>query len=217
MYSTFLEMIENIKNESKPTIKMRYLQDIPEFSKMLLSIYVFEWVDKVPVPKWNSMEVSDTDITIVIVDVIRNGMFDTKRYYKLPFKVQQVLYYISKGSDFGLNDKHIMSTCGVVSKMDVLRILNLTEVASKPKCPRCGIESEHLCEKCIELLKTSMDYRVTSFEVYGVSLEDFSTTILDWKIDVKNSKYTFTKIDSNETYQPKLPFEEYQNNLALLM
>ena len=218
-FKEFIEVIDNVKSEKKPTLKMRYLQDVCEDTKLALSVYYHNLIPKCPSPRWNSEQATDSDIMTAVIYIITNGGVDAKEYYKLPFVTQKVLFYMSQSSDFGLQNAHILSTSGVFTKPEVFTKLNLAPLTVGTKlCARCWDATEdYLCSKCIDILVNTLDFRLGNFTLYGVSRTNFNIKIRNWDITSDGGLYTFSMNEApNEQYEPKLPFEEYQDNLSIL-
>lgn len=230
-----LEVFESIKLESRGVLKMKVLNDaisskdkeLTHDLELLLSVF-YHGLLECPKPKWkNSSQPSEGQCVAVLTQLLAGTKIDTKEFHELPLKVQVVLYYSSICSDIGLNQSQLLSAITVIPKEAVYSILGHSEALIyeintfevTQKCPRCGAEREtpDICEECTQRIFEAIEHRTESFEVYGTSIKDFTLEFFDWKLEVKNGLYKFTKLkDSLSRYEPTLPFEEYQKTLQLI-
>jgi hypothetical protein len=230
-----LEVLEELRLEKRPVLKMKVLGDammdksISNDLRVLMSI-LYHGILVCPKPKWkNSSQAEEGQCKAVLLDMLMGDSIDTKDFHELPLKIQLVLYYSSISSDIGLNSSHLISKLEILSKYDVLAILGATEEAcnefpivdatSGYQCPKCGIQMEvdRVCKDCVDKLVEATEYNVDTFFVYGTNFKPFSMYIRDWRVDVINGLYKFTKLtESVERYEPVLPFEEYRKTLQLI-
>lgn len=222
-FDNFISIVESIHSESKPTIKLRYLTEANTLSTLMFSIYYHNLIYKCPMPIWND-KIATTDDTLTVVgDIIVNGLYDTKSYYALPFKTQKVIYYASKSSNLGLQASHILSGVNVWSIAELLTYLGIGSVNTvvEHECPRCSeaIPDGMICNTCIQKLLNTVQFRVGDFDLYGVAHKDFKVKLPVYDLVVTNGHYEFFYRDKAlvEPYQGSLPFEEYQNNIEVVL
>jgi hypothetical protein len=219
----YIELVENIQLESKPTLKMRYLNTANPFSVLALSIYYYGLINKCPSPKWNNTEALPSDVLTAVKTIITSEMYNAKSYYQLPFTVQKVLYYMSDSNALGLQTSHLHSVVNIIPKTDILLQLDITDLPTDNLCPRCeetlDLEDCVVCSNCLDSLWRATEYRVGDFILYGVSRRDFTVKLQAYEIQVEKGKYTFTytKTNADYPYQGSLPFVEYQDDVSVLM
>lgn len=223
-----LEVFHNMSVETRPMLKMSVISNsltdssINSDIELLLSIHHSGILD-IPKPKWkNASTPSDGQCLAVLKRILTDGSIDTREFHELPIKVQAVLYNSSKGNNLGLSTSHIASCINLQSISNIYDILGIVPdmVSSSDVCSKCGEDIEDtsvLCFTCYNEIKLATEYRTESFEVYGTNVKDFSVTIRDFKVDVSNGLFKFTKLnESIERYEPCLPFEEYRQTLQLI-
>lgn len=222
-----LDVFHKMDVETRPMLKMSVISNsmvdktINEDLELLLSIYTHKILD-CPKPKWkNASTSSDGQCLAVLKRILTDGHIDTKEFHELPIKVQAVLYNCSKANNIGLNISHITSCVNIQTLQDIYNKLEVnTKVnTSYSNCSRCGDELEDapICQQCYYDIELATEYRSASFEVYGTSVKDFSINIRDFRVDVTNGLFKFTKLnESIERYEPYLPFDEYTKTLQLI-
>lgn len=223
-----LEVFHKIEAETRPVLKMSIIssamldKQLNEDLELLLSIGAYKILE-CPKPKWkNASTPSEAQCLAVLKRMLTDGNIDTKEFHELPIKVQAVLYNCSKGNNLGLNISHFMSCINIYSTQSIYDILDIElSTSSDNLCSKCGMNMDGMdgiiCWICYNDIKIATEYRVESFEVYGTNIRDFSVTIRDFKVDVSNGLFKFTKLnDSIEQYEPLLPFDEYVKTLQLI-
>lgn len=169
-----------------------------------------QYKQKIPVARYNMLKPEASDLTIVDSLLTK---FSSEVFYKLPFILQRLFMLSVNKKYYRLNDGKLRRL--VTRWYDIPQ-----EVALDNKCKRCyNSSSDILCDTCKTKIETCAEYHCTSFTVTGTTIEPFEYNFKDWSVKVTNyGEYTFTKLDKSisKTYQPKLPFIDYQNNLNLI-
>lgn len=231
--SKILEVLEKVRLETKPLLKMRVLDDyitdksISSDLVLLLSIF-YHGLLKCPKPKWkNSSTYSEGQCKAVLLQMLMGDSIDTKEFHELPLKIQLVLYYSSTCSDIGLNSSQLMSKLEILTKYDIVQLLGIKDAILEDDpvkvtymCPKCGVkqnQEDYICSTCMDDIILATKYNAESFEVYGTNVKDFSIGFLDWTVEAKDGLFKFTRLpNSTIRHQPLLPFEEYRKTLQLI-
>lgn len=226
-FDNFISIIESIKDETKPTIKMRFLGEADSLAVLGLSIYYHKLLPSCYSPRWNNELATDEDILTAVSNILSTGMYDAKSYYALPFKTQKVLYYMSNSNNLGLQAAHLHSSLVILRVDEIYADSRLTvNIIEESHCPRCGqtlntdnsVDTLNVCFSCAEKLWETIQYRVGDFELYGTSVKDFTEELPTYKVSVVDGLYKFKYLDKaiGGNYDGMLPFVEYQNNIAIL-
>lgn len=215
-----IQAVDAIEYEKRPMAKMAVISKyITPTVELFLNIKYHELIKACPVPRFNMQEATDEEILTVVKDILSSGIISQKTFYSLPFKAQQVLRYMSDRYSLGLSKPQILSIVPMIHTIpNLYKLLDITiEPVMDEKCPKCGVHHSGLCDSCITDIVKTTEYRSESFTLYGISRSDFEYTFRDWNLVVKDNVFTFTRLnESIETYEPKLPFEEYQDNLTII-
>lgn len=192
-------------------------------SSALLSRY------KAPQPKvtvlTQTTEISDENINLAVSLI---GNFDEEQYKKLPLVLQHFVYFSSNVNALPVGATTIITHWLTYPGYEVIDILLNNGATVGPKqskvkdsltCPMCGSRTanEGICSVCYDKLLSTINFRVEDFKLYGSSLRDFRTQVKNYDVQVIDKLFTFTRTSHTESmYEPMLPFEEYQNNTAIL-
>lgn len=169
-----------------------------------------QYNQKIPTARYNMIRPTASDLVTLDSLFIK---FNSEVFYKLPFLLQRLFLLSTNKSLYRTNDSTLRRL--------ITRWYGLPqEEVLDNKCKRCyTITEDIICDTCKAKIESCVEYRCTSFSTSGTTIEPFEYTFKDWYVKVTNyGEYKLTKLNKNtgSRYQPKLPYEEYQNNLNLI-
>jgi len=220
-YKEVAQLLHKALGENRPLLKMKILNDNQSpLLRVILSLARWEMF-VTPKPRWTTTteaEMTSSECSKALEQLLTSGEIDANTFYTYPLQVQQVLHYSSTYKFIGLNPAQLVSTTDLLSIDDIATEVG---IAIKPQevntCPKCGQPSDSICKRCILSLINSINFRGQDFTLYGTAIRDFQVQLRDWDIVVTKGEYKFTRLENTtESYQPALPFEEYQDNVSVL-
>lgn len=177
-------------------------------------------------PRVNSNTSNDSEAITKALALICK--FNENEYKKQSLVLQHFVWFAASHHNLPVTRPSTLVGLGVFDKEELVEILldagcelsaSIPKV-SKPKCPMCGVnhtDDSDVCSDCYQKLLSTINFRVEDFKLYGTALENFSTQVKNFRVDVIDKLFTFTRTPYTESfYEPMLPFEEYQNDLAIV-
>lgn len=220
-----------VNSEKYPSYKLAHIKKhYTDTVKFIISSALLERYTA-PRPKANSNTTIDDDNIREAIQLI--GQFDANRYKKLPLILQQFIWLAGSVDNLPISRLVIVSSLNTLDHMDVISIIihfggSMHAPNIPSECNMCGgpyvvhnnpmvSEDSYICQMCIDKLLSTINFRSEDFILYGSSKNDFSIKVLNYTVKVVDKLFIFTKEPTSVySYQPSLPFEEYQNNIALV-